>query len=221
MLRRAESEKGANLTVLEPQIDPDYETLARTWFNDVAAAPLLKQAAREIARYSRDRGAFGSPAQRRNKIISTGNAAARLRKHLTEIDPTTRLALFGKSPPAEVTDTLSEVERMALVAMTQAALEDQDRFCIILDALIRRAATISADIPPQSAGAPEVPDPIAFGVECMAAIWRRYRNDSPDSSFKRDGFGTFVETVLGAPPISANPAAIRTAVRYHFAGRGA
>ncbi|KDM66815.1 hypothetical protein ACIDI_52c00040 [Acidiphilium sp. JA12-A1] len=203
--------------MLKPQIDPDYAALAQTWLNDVTAAPALIQATREIARYSRDHGEYGSPAQRRNKIIAIGKAAARLRKHLLEIDPTTRLALFGKSPPDENIESLSEAERMVSAAATRAALDDQDRFLSIVDSMITRAEAFSATIAPQSAGAPETPDPIAFGVEWLATIWRRYRHDPPDSSFKWDGFGTFVETILGAPPVGADAAKIRTAVRYHFA----
>ncbi len=87
----------------------------------------------------------------------------------------------------------------------------------LLDALLQSSTVLIEGIPPQPPGAPQAPDPILFGVECLAAIWERHRPDPPTSGFKRNRFGCFVCDVLGGPPVSASDTELRTALRKFFA----
>jgi hypothetical protein len=193
-----------------------FGTIADKWFGDRAIGQRLDSVVTEISKYARDSKKLGAPAERKKKIGQAGAAAIKLLRHLDNIDATTRRLLFGGGEiPTHPEGTRTSLQA-AGPALNADALSKLIEFEALLKEMATNAGKLVTSTPPQRAGAHELPDAIRWGVECLIAFWKRYRDDTPTSGQNSNSFGNFVEAVLCAEPVDASRANVRTALRYYF-----
>jgi hypothetical protein len=206
----------------------DYEAVAEEWFGQRELAGALKSVIREAARQAHDSEQHGTPSQRRAKLQRTAAAAAKLKVLLSGLDFSTRTRIFGAGEIklSEKTDIVAEetdpsAPTNVLVLSPQAAQNGEalyklSGFGALLDEFVVRAQRLAHEVDQQSAGAPNLPDAISFGVECLISFWLRYRSEPPTSGKNNNSFGYLAELLLCAPPMSAEPRQVGTALRYYF-----
>jgi hypothetical protein len=193
----------------------DYEAVAEKWFGQREPADKLRSVIQDMARLAHDSANYGTPSQRKTKLRSAASWATKLKTLLSEMDPTTRVQLFGAG---EVGSSAGESELVFKVrpAQNADALPKLREFETLLDEMAARAGRFAQLIGPQTAGARNLPDAIAFGVACLASFWRKYRDEDPTSGQNYTSFGYLAELVFCPPPVSAKPSQVQTALRYYF-----
>jgi hypothetical protein len=214
-----------------------FLAVARDWFHDDSAAGPIVGVLRLVAEFHGAEKTRGTPAQRSRKADSIRQAAIKLDRHIASLDLETQLDLFARIRGLSVeletavgmqlfgmdqtknsarTTSDSRLTASAQAANTDAAINRLVEFAVLIEGLKLHADSIVKETPNQTAGAPKTADPIMFGVESLAAIWRRYRLDPPTSSGKKDGFGLLALSLLTEGPVSATEKEVKTAVRRHF-----
>lgn len=203
------------MTVSSPSHDKS-EQIAIKWFGSAAIGLPLKSVVNEIAKYAHDLRQYGTPAQRKRKLKITATWAAKLKAHLAQVDPTTRRLLFAGDAIATHTEGTRTSLQAGGPALNADALSKLIDFEALLTEMAAKASNLVAQVQSQSAGAPELPDAVYWGVECLASFWRKYRDEAPTSGQNTDSFGNFAEEVLCAEPVNASTSNVQTALRYYF-----
>ena len=163
-------------------------------------------------------------AARRAAFVKAAAAADRLWKWVSKLDH--RSIALGvaalQDPPgadqSEQTWLPAPQPPTAELAEFDDRSEQFFRFYDRLPRLARALETLAAHEPPVRRGAPSVPDPLCFAVECLGPIWKKFRPDAPlTGSRKRGSFGEFARGFLATPPFNFLEATVGTAVRQYVA----
>jgi hypothetical protein len=96
----------------------DYEAVAEKWFGQREPADKLRSAIQDMARQTHDSANYGTPSQRKTKLRSAASWGAKLKTLLSEMDPPTRVQLFGAG---EVGSSAGENELVFKVRPAQNA----------------------------------------------------------------------------------------------------
>lgn len=145
---------------------------------------------------------FETERRRAEQTSGPARLAARLRRKLSQLDPTSlAMAMLGG--------------RATGLAPTSSRRDGLTGTTPLLDLLGRAEVGLreQAGVPSRtSAGRPKRPDVLTFGVDSLRAIWVRFRADRPDQSGLHGRFGALVQDVLGGEPFGFSDGSIRKAV---------
>lgn len=173
-------------------------TIAGTYFDgDARAASRLGACLEVIADMTENRRVPPDDLNRRDKLSDAAKRARQLARKCRTFDArTVVLAMRGDQPGQQPLDTLIAYD---------AFLGQLDNLATGLDRLARAES-------PRRPGRPPREDALVFGLECLRAIWRKHREDTPSQSTRHGGFGALAETVFMAKPFSFGENTIRHAV---------
>lgn len=180
---------------------PDFAAIATGTFGDAAAAEPLRQLVETLERYHEGHGRMRSPARQRARFIGLSKTASKLLQGLRALDASDRADLFRREAPPD-----ADAEGIRSDAyggpLRLHGLRDAVTCMDLLEQIARKAPLLAEAGPEPAGGRPERPDPIAFGVECLAAIWRDRTSRPMTRGTKAGGFGALCRQVLTAPPLS-------------------
>lgn len=196
-----------------------HVALINEHFSDPAAERALQASTEWIMRMLADADP-ATGATRRAAFVKAAAAANRLSTWISKLDhlSVTRGVAALQKPlgahPSEKAWLPSPQPSTAELVEADDRSEQFSRFCDRLPRLARALETLAAHEPPIRRGAPSVPDPLCFAVECLGSIWKKFRPDTPiTGSGKRGSFREFARKFLARPPFNFSAATVGTAVR--------
>ena len=189
----------------------DFVAIATGTFGDAAAAELLRQAVETLERYKEGYSQMRSPARQRAGLTSLSKTASKLHQQLWALDVSDRADLFRREAPPDADAGGSRSDACG-GPLRLHGLRDSVTCMDLLEQIARKAALLAEAGPEPAGGRPERPDPIAFGVECLAAIWRDRTSRPMTRGTKAGGFGALCRQALTAPPLSFPANSVRHAV---------
>ena len=200
------------------------DALVALHFPCVEAQQALRSTAEWIARMVAGQDPT-TGAARQAAFSRAAAAAGRLTALLGKLDAEKLVGSWALSDPEPPRDSLGRATRADEAPRAAEPPADGDRRLEQLARLRGRLSHVADSLralasrePASRRGAPSLPDPLLFAIECLAAIWRRFHPEVPlTGSRNRGGFNEFACAFLNAPPFDFSEETIQTAVRYYVA----
>jgi hypothetical protein len=178
--------------------------LARDFgFIEDRAQDLLVQTAQHVSRMIEGHEAYGRPAVRRDILWSMAKHLEAFRNCQEKLDIRTLVSLMGplEGAPAAVVDYApddgeegcsAQPPSTITMGLASSRIIAWNSFVETLTSVQGNCIAASKREIPDQPGAPPTSDPIVFGIEALAGLWRKYRQEPPTSSQNEGQFGQLV-----------------------------